>query len=88
MDPEVAARGWLILTRDRAIQDNRAEIDAVRNSGAKMVNFASEDAASTWGQLEVLMTRWRKIEVLIDQPGPFIYVASRTGKLRPVDLGN
>lgn len=84
--PQIAALGWLILTRDRAIQDNRAEIDAVRNSGAKMVNFASADAASTWGQLEVLMTRWREIEALIDQSGPFIYVASRTGRLRAIDL--
>jgi hypothetical protein len=32
------------------------------------------------------MTRWREIEALIDQPGPFIYIASRTGKLRAVDL--
>jgi hypothetical protein len=84
--PIVAARGWLIVTRDRAIQDNRAEINAVRGHGAKMVNLASSDADRTWTQLEVLMSRWREIEPLIDQPGPFIFVASRTGKLRPVDL--
>lgn len=84
--PVVAARGWLILTRDKAIQDNRAEIDAVRTHDAKMVNLASADADRTWTQLEVLMSRWRDIEPLIEQPGPFIYVASRTGTLRPVDL--
>lgn len=38
--PEVAARGWIIVTRDKAIQDNRAEIDAVRHHGAKMLNLA------------------------------------------------
>lgn len=84
--PAVAARGWLIITRDRAIQDNRAEINAVREHGAKMVNLASRDADRTWTQLEVFMGRWREIELLIDSPGPFIFVASRTGKLRPVDL--
>jgi hypothetical protein len=84
--PQVAARRWLIITRDKAIQDNRAEIDAVRDHGAQMVNLASADAGSTWAQLEVLMSRWRDIEPLIDRPGPFIYVISRTGRLRLVDL--
>ncbi len=84
--PAVAAQGWLIVTRDKEIQGNRAEIDAVRDHGAKMVNLASQDAKNTWAQLEVLMTRWREIETLVDQPGPFIYIASRTGRLRPVDL--
>ena len=84
--PIVAARGWLIITRDRAIQDNRAEINAVREFGAKMINLASADADRTWTQLEVLMSRWREIEPLVDRPGPFIYIASRTGKLRAVDL--
>lgn len=84
--PLVAAQGWLIITRDRAIQDNLAEINAVRDHGAKMVNLASADASNTWNQLEVVMTRWREIEALIDQPGPFIYSASRTGRLRPVTL--
>jgi hypothetical protein len=54
--------------------------------GAKMVNFASEDASSTWGQLEVFMSRWREIDALIEEPGPFIHIASRTGKLRPISL--
>ncbi|WP_375426145.1 hypothetical protein [uncultured Friedmanniella sp.] len=84
--PAVAAQGWLIITRDKEIQGNRAEIDAVRDNAAKMVNLASQDAKNTWAQLEVLMTRWREIEALVDQPGPFIYVVSRTGRLRPVDL--
>lgn len=83
--PIVAARGWLIVTRDRAIQGRRAEINAVRNHSAKMVNLASEDANSTWAQVEVFMTRWRNIEALFDQPGPFIYVASRS-RLRAIDL--
>ena len=84
--PRVAAQGWLIVTRDRRIQEKLAELNAVRTHGAKMINFAGEDAGSTWAQLEVFMTRWREIESLIDQPGPFIYVASRTGRLRSIPL--
>jgi hypothetical protein len=33
------------------------------------------------------MARWREIDALVDQPGPFIYVISRTGQLRKVNLG-
>ena len=42
--PETARQEWLIITRDRHIQDHRAEIEAVRSSGARMVNLAGDDA--------------------------------------------
>lgn len=84
--PLVAERGWLIITRDRHIQEKRAELHAVRDHGARMVNLASPDASTTWAQLEVVMTRWREIEALLAAPGPFIYIATRTGRFRAVDL--
>jgi PIN like domain len=84
--PRVAAQGWLIITRDRHIQEKLVEINAVRDHAAKMLNFSSDDAASTWGQLEVFMARWREIELVADTPGPFIQVVSRTGKFRSIDL--
>jgi hypothetical protein len=31
-----------------------------------------------WGQLEVFMTQWRRIEALTAEPGPFITRVSRT----------
>ena len=84
--PTVAALGWLIITRDRAISSRPAEIAAVRNHGAKMLTLAGADAGSTWNQLELLMTRWREIDRLADRPGPFIVVATRTGALRAIPL--
>ena len=87
MDPTRRRAGWLIITRDRRIQEKLVEINAVREHGAKMLNFASDDASSTWGQLEVFMARWREIELLVDLPGPFIHVISRTGRFRAIDLG-
>jgi len=83
--PEVATREWLIISRDHNIAENVAELQAVRDSGARMVALAGEDAGNTWGQLEVVMRRWRQIEELREQAGPFIYRASRT-VWRPVDL--
>jgi PIN domain-containing protein len=54
--PQVAARGWLIITRDSMITQNRNEITAVRENKAKMVALNQRDAQTKWGQLEVFMT--------------------------------
>jgi hypothetical protein len=59
--PETAHQGLLIITRDRHIQDHRAEIEAVRSSGARMINLAGEEAVNTFAQLEVLMCQWRYV---------------------------
>jgi hypothetical protein len=76
--PETARQGWLIITRDRRIQDHRSEISAVRDSGARMVTLSSDDAATPFTQLEVVMCQWRRIEAILAESGPFIYSATRT----------
>ena len=76
--PQVAARGWLIITRDSMITQNRNEVTAVRENNAKMVALNQRDAQTKWGQLEVFMTQWRRIETLTAQPGRFIWRTSRT----------
>jgi hypothetical protein len=83
--PRVASLGWLIITRDSRIARNRAEIAAVRDSGARMVALAGPEAVGTWAQLETLCCQWRAIEHQVDRPGPFIFSATRTA-LRPVSL--
>lgn len=85
--PQVAGFGWLIITRDSAIQRYRAELAAVQKNDARMVALAGRDTTNTWAQLELLMTQWRAIEVLTHQNGPFIYAATRTAPLRTIDLG-
>jgi 3-methyladenine DNA glycosylase Tag len=76
--PQVAARGWLIVTRDSMIIQNRNEITAVRENKEKMAALNQRDAQTKWGQLEVFMTQWRRIEALTSEPGPFIWRVSRT----------
>lgn len=83
--PFVARQGWLIISRDFNIRETPAERHAVRETGAKMVALSGKDAANTWGQLEVLMKHWRRIEELAGESGPFIYVASRS-RLKLLDL--
>lgn len=84
--PEVTRHGWLIITRDRHMQIHRAEIEAIRNHGARMVALVGEDAVATWNQLEVFMCRWRQIEGLLNRSGPFIERATRDRWLEPVRL--
>jgi len=76
--PETARRQWLIITRDRRIQDHPAEIEAVRVSGARMINFSGAEALDTFHQMEALMCQWQKVCSLLDEPGPFIYGLTRT----------
>ena len=82
---QVAARGWLIVTRDSMIIQNRNEITSVRENQAKMVALNQRDAQTKWGQLEVFMTQWRRIEALTSEPGPFIWRVSRTA-MTPITL--
>jgi hypothetical protein len=83
--PQVASMGWLIITRDSRIASNRAEIAAVRDSGARMVTLSGPETVGTWAQLEVVCNQWRAIERRSQEPGPFIYSATRTA-LRAVSL--
>jgi uncharacterized protein with PIN domain len=83
--PVVAEQGWLIVTRDRHIQERRAELAAVRDHNARMVALAGAEATGTWAQLEVLMTQWRRIEALLAEPAPLVRSATRT-QLRAVPL--
>ena len=46
----MASRNWLIITRDSNIAGHRAEIRAVRNSGARLVALAGKEAGGTWNQ--------------------------------------
>ncbi|HWG99649.1 MAG TPA: hypothetical protein VNV66_10060 [Pilimelia sp.] len=89
-DPEwiaqVAGRGWLIITRDRHIQEHHLEIAAVRDHRARMVALTASDAGSVFAQLEVVMSRWRDIERCLFESPPFIYAATRT-TMRKISLG-
>lgn len=76
--PEVTDRGWSIVTRDKKIQSNSAERDAVLECGAKVFTLVDEGKMAKWDQLEILMCRWRDIEKLGSEKGPFIYAIHRT----------
>lgn len=41
--PKVAARGWVILTKDREIRHRKIELDAVLSNGAYLLMFGQGD---------------------------------------------
>lgn len=83
--PLVAKHGWLVISRDHNIRENIAERTAVRDHGVKMVALAGADATTKWEQLRLVMKKWDKIEALVDEPGPFIYLATHA-RMTKLDL--
>lgn len=80
--PRVAAEGWGIITRDRAIQRRPAELAAVRANGAKVFAITTDEKLSVWHWLEIVAINWRRMEFLLDDDGPYIYAITRTGTRR------
>jgi len=84
--PVVAENGWLVITRDARISTSTREIAIVKEHGARLVAIAGKEGKSTWPQLEIVLANWRRIEGLLNLPGPFIYTATRTALAKqPLD---
>ena len=71
-------RDLVILTRDSKIHLHRAEISAVMENSGCMLALSSSEATTVWGQLEIVMSQWRRIEELAELPGPYVYTVTRT----------
>jgi PIN like domain len=76
--PEVARRGWIVISRDQHLPSRPAERAAILEAGGRHLILNSKQALNKWGQLEIVMCRWRSIEPLVELPGPWAYVVSRT----------
>ncbi len=70
--PKVAKRGWLIVTRDKQIEQRPGERQAIVDNEAKMVAITSDEVLDNWRMLEIVMSQWRRVERMADLPGPFI----------------
>jgi hypothetical protein len=44
-----------------------------------MFAITTTEKLSTWHLLEIVTINWRRMESLLDDPGPFIYAITRTG---------
>lgn len=80
--PQVAAAGWVVLTRDRHMRHRPAEKAAIVKHAARVVRLEARQPLNKWGQLEIVASQWRRLEELADLPGPWVYSVSRTGGAR------
>jgi len=62
--PLVARAGWVIITRDRHLKHRPAELSAIVSNGARVVRLDPRHALNRWGQLEIVVGQWRRIEAL------------------------
>ena len=76
--PTVAEQGWVAITRDSDIQTHVSLMQAVKDRNLRMVTLTGPDCRYPWGQLEITMTQWRKIEAVCDRVGPALFSATRT----------
>lgn len=66
---DITARGFAILTQDRAILDDPGERVAITDSGARLVAFGDANQQQ-WNKLRALITHWTVIEQTLALPGP------------------
>lgn len=85
--PEVAARGLVVIARDRHIRTKPAEIEALRDAGLRVFWIAGKRDLTTWGYLTRLVRRWDEIERTIADrgPGPWFYAVNEAS-LREIRL--
>lgn len=77
--PEVTRRGWVILTKDREIRRNPAELSVLRAANARYVCLSAKNMTGEQ-QAECLIQHWRTVEsVVIHKPAPLIVAINRGG---------
>ncbi len=79
--PEVARRGWVVLTKDQRIAYRRLEREAVARAGARLFVLVNRNmsAASMSAALVVALPRARRIAV--DEEAPFIAKVFQDGRI-------
>lgn len=78
--PAVAARGLVVVARDRRIRTKPQEIERFREAGLRVFWIAGKKDLPTWGWLGRLVRHWDAIERIIEERGggPWFYAINET----------
>jgi hypothetical protein len=76
--PAVTQAGLAIITRDKHIARRSAEIREVIHAGARMFAITSPEQLPTWELLSIVVAQWPRLELAVQEKGPFIYSVTRT----------
>ncbi len=71
--PEVAERGWILVTRDKKIRSRPLEVEALVRSGLSGFVFMQKREPDLWGWIELVVRRWKEIKLRADsERRPFL----------------
>ena len=75
--PEVTARGWVVLTKDKNIRRSPVEVQALRNAKARYVCLSATNMRGD-EQAACLLEHWKTIDsVVASKPVPLIVTVAR-----------
>lgn len=79
--PAVAARGLIVIARDRRIRTRPQEIERFREVGLRVFWIAGKHDRPTWGWLTRIVRHWDAMERTITDrgPGPWFYAVTDGG---------
>ncbi len=85
--PDVGARGWLVVSKDKKIRTRQEERRAVKenNVGCFILNY--KQPLNRWEILKLVASSLDEMEQkFANTPRPFMYLIDRNGKFRPYPL--
>ncbi|MBI2774083.1 MAG: DUF5615 family PIN-like protein [Chloroflexi bacterium] len=83
--PEVARRGWVVVTRDKHIRTRPLELDALRSHGLRVFIFSQKRDPDRWGWVELVVRRWLELKRFTETNGrPFVALIPEHGRIQKV----
>jgi PIN like domain len=85
--PEIGARGWLVVSKDKKIRTRPEERRAVKenNVGCFILNY--KQPLNRWEILKLVTSTLDEMEEkFANTSRPFMYLIDRNGRFRPYDL--
>jgi len=85
--PEIGARGWLVVSKDKKLRTRREERRAVKenNVGCFILNY--KQPLNRWGILKLVASSLDEMEArFANTPCPFMYTINGQGVFKPYDL--
>ena len=79
--PAVAARGLIVIARDKKLRSKPVEVQALWEHGLRVFNIGGKKDLPTWDWLARVVRYWPRMEEIITQrgPGPWIYMLNEGG---------
>jgi hypothetical protein len=85
--PEIGARGWLVILRDKRVRTRPGERQAIIDGNVGCFSLTQKQPLNRWQYLKLLALTLDEMErVFAATPRPFLYGVGRLGALRRLRL--